>query len=202
MRRFLKGQPDPIIKADKLEKLAKLVDLWVKDEIDLRFADESGFSLTPSVPYGWSLKGQQIGRRSEKKLVTNVFGLMSPDNQLTVYQTPKTIDSVYICHCMDDFANQCFLRDKISVVVWDNASWHKAQLVKDKIAEWEAKGLFVFNLPTYSAHLNKIETLWRKIKYEWLENKDYLNFDTLKNALNNIFENFGSLFSIAFSLNY
>lgn len=47
-------------------------------------------------------------------------------------------------------------------------------------------------------HLNIIEILWRKIKYEWLKPKDYENLKTLEEALENILVRFGRDFSINF----
>lgn len=198
----MKKQPKEADKEDKLKRLRILMDLWCKDEIDLRFADESGFSLQPCVPYGWLPIGKQTKILSEKKLVMNVFGLMAADNELTIYETDKNIDSIFIKACLDDFSNDCLKNDKETVIVWDNASWHTAQIIKDNIPKWEAKGLYLFYLPIASPHFNKIETLWRKIKYEWLETKDYLNFDTLHKALHNIFSKFGIDFNIEFTLNY
>jgi len=37
----------------------------------------------------------------------------------------------------------------------------------DNIDNWEKQNLFIQNIPAYSPELNKIEILWRKIKYEW-----------------------------------
>ena len=178
------------------------MDLWCEDAIDLRFADESGFSLQPSIPYGWLPIGEQTKMPTAKTKVMNVFGLMSADNELMIYETDKTIDSKFIKTCLDDFANDCFKKSKLTVIIWDNATWHTAQLIKDNIPKWEEKGLFLFYLPVASPHLNKIETLWRKIKYEWLQTKDFLNYDSLHAALLNIFKTFGQEFNIKFTLNY
>lgn len=46
-------------------------------------------------------------------------------------------------------------------------------------ARWQKQGLYVFYLPSYSPHLNIVETLWRKLKYEWLQPEDYTNKQTL-----------------------
>lgn len=183
-------------------RLRILVDLWCKNEIDLRFADESGFSLQPSIPYGWLPIGKQTKIQTSKTNVMNVFGLMTPDNELTIYETDENINSQFIKTCLDDFANDCLKNDRVSVLVWDNATWHTAQLIKDNIPKWEESGLFLFYLPIASPHLNKIETLWRKIKYEWLQIQDFLNVKTMHDALHNIFKNFGQEYNIAFSLNY
>lgn len=178
------------------------MDLWCNKEIDLRFADESGFSLQPSIPYGWLPIAKQAKIASEKTTVMNVFGLMAADNELLIYETDKTINAEFIKVCLDDFAKLCFKKNKITVIVWDNATWHTAQLIKDNIPKWETMGLFLFQLPIASPHLNKIETLWRKIKYEWLQVKDFLNSAALRNALHNIFNNFGNTFNIKFTLSY
>ncbi|MDQ3633153.1 MAG: transposase [Acidobacteriota bacterium] len=39
---------------------------------------------------------------------------------------------------------------------------------KIRIKYWQTRGLYIFYLPTYSSHLNIAETVWRKLKYEWL----------------------------------
>ena len=80
-----------------------------------------------------------------------------------------------------------------------NAPFHHAQIIQDKIQEWREKDLFIWFLPKYSPHLNIIETLWRKIKYEWLKPHHYKNWQTLNEALDHIFINIGSKFTIKFS---
>ena len=111
------------------------MDLWSKNAIDLRFGDESGFSLQPSIPYGWLEIGKQTKISTRKDLVMNVFGLMSPDNELTVYETDKTINSEYIIQCLDDFADDCHKKDRLSVVVWDNAGWHTSGFIQARICK-------------------------------------------------------------------
>lgn len=64
--------------------------------------------------------------------------------------------------------------EKETVIVLDRAPWHTSEKTLSMISEWEDKGLFIVFLPAYSPHYNLIETLWRKIKHEWLNIKDYL----------------------------
>ena len=96
---------------------------------------------------------------------------------------------------IDDF---CRSMKQPSTIVIDNAPIHHSSNFKDKIQEWEEQGLYVFYLPRYSPHLNLIETLWRKIKYEWLKAHHYLNWHTFATALNYIFCNIGNEFTINF----
>lgn len=80
----------------------------------------------------------------------------------------------------------------------DNARIHRSCLMQGKLAEWEAKNLYVFFLPAYSPHLNLIETLWRKMKYEWLKAEDYASFEKLSEAVKKILSEIGKEYKIKF----
>jgi transposase len=82
--------------------------------------------------------------------------------------------------------------------VLDNARVHRSRLVQSKLAEWEKKNLYVFFLPTYSPHLNLIEVLWRKMKYEWLKPEDYASFEKLIEAVKKILNQIGNEYKIKF----
>lgn len=163
------------------------------------FTDESGFSLTPCIPYGWQPIGQQLSIRSSKDRVTNLFGLLSRQGKLKVYSTSKNINSQFIIECIDEIA---LTVKRPTVLVMDNAPWHKAEKVLKKQKEWMQKDVYLFFLPTYSPHLNLIETLWRKIKYEWLRSEDYLSAKILKDAIFNIIRKYDDVFCINFSKNF
>lgn len=167
--------------------------------IQLYFTDETGFNLTPSIPYGWMPIGEQRSIRSSKDRVCNLFGLLSRKGDLKVYSTTQSINSLFIIECLDEIANQIQIP---TVLVMDNAPWHKSSVVKAKQREWNEKGLYLFYLPTYSPHLNLIETLWRKIKYEWLRPQDYLSAKNLSDALNNIITKYDDEFSVNISKNF
>lgn len=160
------------------------------------YGDESGFNLTPSIPYGWQKKGQPICIAPTKSKKINAFGLYTRDNEAEIYTSEQTINSDLTIAFIDDF---CYNRmDSPSVIVLDNASIHHSAVFKQRIEDWEAEGLYIFYLPRYSPHLNLIETLWRKIKYEWLKAHHYLNWDTFTAALDHIFMNIGTTFCINF----
>jgi len=143
--------------------------------------------------------GEQLSIRSSKGRVTNLFGLLSRMGKLMVYSTTKNIDSQFIIECIDEVALKV---KRPTVLVLDNAPWHKAEILLAKQKEWNKKNLFLFFLPTYSPHLNLIETLWRKIKYEWLNAKDYLSAKILKEAIFNIIKKYDDEFCINFSKNF
>jgi transposase len=57
----------------------------------------------------------------------------------------------------------------------------------------------VFYLPTYSPHLNIAETVWRKLKYEWLSAADYESKGHLQYAASLALSAFGRSLKIRFS---
>lgn len=163
--------------------------------IELYFGDESGFCLTPTVPYGWFPIGQtqSITQRDSKRL--NVLGFLSLDLHLRTFHTQGSINSEFVIQAV----NQLIPRgDNIRVIVLDNASMHRSHKFYDQIPRWEKQNLYIFFLPKYSPHLNRIEILWRKIKYQWLKPKDYKSFKTLKTKLMHIFNNLANEYHINF----
>jgi len=179
--------------------LKQLLDLEAHQAIDLLFTDECGFNLTPCIPYGWILEGEQKSIRSTKGLAANTFGLLSRNGKLKVYTTQGTIDSDFVIECINEVVQDL---NKPTVLVMDNAPWHTSKKMRQMQKQWEQKDLYIFFLPTYSPHLNLIETLWRKIKYEWLRPKDYLSAQNLRNALVNIIKKYDDEFCINFSKNF
>jgi transposase len=172
------------------------LSLEKQGDLTVYFADESGFNLTPSIPYGWQPIGEYNAIVPQKSKRRNVFGLLSTANHFVGYDTMGSINADLLISFIDDFAQNI---TKKTVIILDNAPFHKSNLIEDKRLEWEKKGLYIWFLPTYSPHLNRIETLWRKVKYEWLKPGDYDNWDTLTKALDNIFNNIGSIYKIKFT---
>ena len=95
----------------------------------------------------------------------------------------------------DDFANSV---SKPTVVVLDNASFHKSKKFKANLYRWMNKGLTLLYLPPYSPQLNIIEILWRFMKYVWIDYKAYLSFSNYQKYIETIFEKYGDEFIIHF----
>jgi transposase len=87
---------------------------------------------------------------------------------------------------------------------WENGYTCAEQPLQDKSAK--QKGLRIFHLPPYlcfakpkySPHLNLIETLWRKMKYNWLKPGDYSSWEALKKAIDDILNSVGKDLKIKF----
>ena len=59
--------------------------------------------------------------------------------------------------------------------------------------------MFEWFLPVYSPHLNIAETLWKKLKYEWLQPQDYADKNTLHHAVWQALRAVGKSLKIQFS---
>ncbi|MDR0574662.1 MAG: transposase [Tannerella sp.] len=73
---------------------------------------------------------------------------------------------------------------KKTVLILDNASIHKSRSTMVRIPFRQQRGLFITYLLPYSPHLNISETVWRKLKKEWINPEDYPDKDRLFYAAN------------------
>ena len=197
IRKRLKKSPDTAEYNRKLDEITKLIRLEKSKFLTIYYADESGFNETPSVPYGWQHKDEPLSSPSQRGQRWNVFGIMSSDNQLFAHKTKGSIKSAFVINCIDAFANS-LQRAPRSVIKIDNATIHHSEEFKAKIPQWAELGVEIFYLPTYSPHLNRIETFWRKCKYEWLLPQDYQSWKDLTTKLEHILDNFGTNYKINF----
>jgi transposase len=144
--------------------------------IDLYYGDESRVSVDPCVPYGWQFAGEDVFMPAAKGAGLNCFALLSRASELRFETTRQRITSRFI---IEQFERLSFSIKKVTVVVLDNARVHTSRQVQERRTFWQRRGLFIFYLPPYAPHLNITETLWRKLKYEWLQPSDYATTDGL-----------------------
>lgn len=195
MRRQVGGEPNSIEYQDKQSQLAELKRLENALKINLYYLDETGFCLTPSVPYGWQERGEYLAIKSRRSSRLNVLGILNRKNHLLAYTSFQSINSDVIINCIDTFFPTV---DKPTVIVVDNSSIHTSDAILDKKEEWSARGITFFELPPYSPELNLIEILWRFIKYEWMPIDAYKNWKTLVASVEKILREFGENYVINF----
>lgn len=180
----------------KVEKLAELEKLSKTGLIDLFYGDESHVCSEGYVPYGWQFPDEKVCILSEKGHKINCFGLINRSGHFHWATTEESIDSLFVKEFLDDLSLKI---KKDTFLVLDNASIHKAKIIDQCLPVWEKRGLFVFYLPPYSPHLNLAETVWRKMKAEWIDPEDYLEKDSLFYAVNRFLANLGKNVKINFS---
>jgi hypothetical protein len=74
-------------------------------------------------------------------------------------------------------------RARPCIVVLDNASAHTSKTVKAVLPALAAAGVTLYYLPPYSPELNRIEALWRQIKYQELPVRSYRTLADLRAAV-------------------
>ncbi len=182
--------------AGKTEALAELFELEAEATIELFFGDGSGFWQTPVVARAWQFPQEEIRITPERGKRLAVFGFLNRANEARMWRSEKSVNAQFVVDCIEEWMLEKLVKPR--VLVLDNARIHRSRLVRSKLAEWEEKNLYVFFLPTYSPHLNLIETLWRKMKYEWLKPEDYASFEKLTEAVKKILNEIGSQYKIKF----
>lgn len=160
----------------KVEILGQLEALSEQEQIALYYADESKVSVEPCIPYGWQFPDEEVFMPTQTGAGLNCFALLQRNNQCVAATTTETINSQFILEKLEMLSTNL---KKMTVVVLDNARIHTSQTIKERIAVWQQRGLFLFYLPRYSPHLNIVEILWRKLKYEWLSPHHYQDEENL-----------------------
>ncbi|NEQ04426.1 IS630 family transposase [Moorena sp. SIO3F7] len=195
MKRGTSKTPDDWELDVKIPRLKELKEQAKKGEIELRYLDESGFSLKPDIPYGWQEKLKRITINSSQSKRINVLGLMGCENQLDYEIHQGSIDSEIGINFLDNFSKKL---SKLTVVVMDQASIHTSHKILEKLEEWQGNNLDIFWLPTYSPKHNLIEIFWKFIKYEWIEIDAYENWKSFLEYLKKVLDNFGEEYVINF----
>ena len=177
--------------------LAHLHRLEDAGRCQVLYGDESGFCLSPVVPYLWQPKGKTVGlpaKAHSRRL--NVLGFLSRKSRLHFFQAQEKITAQFVIESIEALLPQL---SGPTVLVLDNASVHRSKLVQAKRREWKRKGLRLVFLPPYCPHLTLIETLWRQTKYRWLDCEAYRNFETLCQSVTDIIAQVGTKYRISFA---
>jgi transposase len=163
----------------------------------LAFGDEAGFCLNPPMAYGWRFKDQPITLLPQQGKRITVLGLMNwQGNEVATFSKQGGVDAAFVVAAIEQWRQGL---TKPTVLVLDNAPVHRSALLTSRLESWQEADLYVFFLPAYSPHLNRIERLWLKAKQRWLKPGDYVDLASLKAALDAIWAKFGSQYSITFS---
>ena len=195
LRRGVFGKPKASEYQAKKEQLEELKQLDSRGIIELYYLDETGFCLTPCVPYGWQPIGEYQTISSSHSPRLNVLGIMNRFNHLESYISTQTINSDVVINCINTFFPQV---KKRTVIVVDQASIHTSDMIQSQLDEWGERNIEIFVLPSYSPQLNLIEILWRFMKYQWMEIDSYQDWQSLVDSVETMLREFGEKYVINF----
>lgn len=110
------------------------------------------------------------------------YSLHGDEEVLEVRELEGTCNGEQVIAYLDTLAAGCN-PDQITVVVLDNAPFHKGAKLRERAVEWQRKGLYLRYLPPYAPFLNLIEEVWRKLKGILMPRRCYDSVPELRAAL-------------------
>ena len=157
----------------------------------LYYLDECGFAPTLPTAYSWTLSGQRKridyqapeGRRVNAMAAYRPYGA-SP--RLEVFTAERTWDSYDLLGFLGALPRAKVPR----VVVLDNASLHTSRIVRRARAGLAAAGTYLYFLPPYAPELNKIEPVFRQVKYQEIPQRSYSSRAGLRTAVDTGFKTY------------
>lgn len=163
--------------------------------LNLYCYDESGFSLTSCLPCAWQKKGETTALLPGKGKRANVAGFYSKAGGFAYRMQQQSFGQQQLIELFDGF---CGKMTKKTVVVLDNAPAHHGKAFEQKAGQWQEQDLYLFYLPAYAPELNRIEMIWKRIKYSWLDFKACLSFENLSLYLKLTLELIGKKYTVKF----
>jgi transposase len=159
-------QPWPDMQDEQLREafVLELQKLFEQPDVDVWFADESGFEGDPRPRKRWDKKGRKTRvTKNGGHLRMNVIGMVCPRSGEFFAIEASHSDAATYQAFLDEADRQISFQRTTNILVMDNASWHKR-----KSTNWH--GWQPMYLPPYSPDLNPIERIWLTMKARWFNN--------------------------------
>jgi transposase len=165
-----------------------------RGEIDLGYCDEAGFAPTHPNRSAWTPVGECHASDALRGKRLNVVGALLSSGELFTVKLWETMTAVLFAGFLELLMKHV---GKPLVLILDNASVHKAKAIQPLLKVLERQGLKLYFLPPYSPELNRIEKLWHKMKYEWMDFKAR-DAQTIEADVDKILTGFGERYTLDF----
>ena len=155
----------------------------------LRYLDESGVSLALPPCQTWTRRGQaqqhRVPTRWGSQGRVNLIGTlrMDDDEHLEYAVIDGSCRADVVVGYLDALAAQAEADGTPTVVVLDNAPFHRARAVREREPQWRTLGLTLSWLPASCPHLNRIENVWKRLKGFLLPRRCYDTVTELTDAV-------------------
>ena len=107
----------------------------------------------------------------------SVIGGVTDDGRLFTHIQPDAFTGEGVVAFLRQLLRQ--IRGKL-LVVWDGATIHRSQAVKDFLAQGAAARVHLERLPAYAPELNPAEGVWNMLKRGELKNRCCQDLDELR----------------------
>lgn len=189
-----KKKRDPERFEQACHDIERLISLANAGEIELAYVDEAGFAAQPPNRSAWAKIGKTHAVTAKRAQRLNVMGAFMSSGKLMIAKLWKSVNGLWFFGFLMALIEWI---NKPLVVILDNASIHTAKKLSPYWELLEEKGMQFYFLPPYSPELNRIEIVWRKMKYEWLPFKSFTPVE-LEQAIDEIAAGFGSQYQLTF----
>ena len=132
------------------------------------WVDESAFYPLPAVVRTWAPRGETpVLRAPLTRDHLSVISGITPVGQLLVQMRKRSLRGPDVVRFLQHLLRH--IPGKL-LVIWDGASIHRAQVVKDFLAQGGAARVHLEQLPAYAPELNPDEGIWNYLKRVELRN--------------------------------
>ena len=172
-------QPWPDRQDEELREtfLQELKELLDQPDVDVWFADESGFEGDPRPRKRWDKKGRKTRvTKNGDHLRMNVLGMVCPRTGQFFAIEASHSDSATYQAFLDEAHSSVSFERTTNILIMDNAAWHRRK--STNWHAWQPK-----YLPPYSPDLNPIERIWLTMKARWFNNHVCKNVQKLLERL-------------------
>ncbi|MEZ1997105.1 IS630 family transposase [Acinetobacter lwoffii] len=179
--------------------MEELREQAARGEIILGYVDETGFSSTPDNRYAWTKIGDVHAVDAIRLKRVNVMGCLLSTGKLVTSCLQESVKSTWFYAYLTGIAQQVKQMYNLPLVlIADNASIHRSK----KMADYREllKTNFSTNLyfiPAYSPELNRIEMVWKQMKYYW---RDFqvMTADKIEQWVEKVSNQFGKEYMFTF----
>jgi transposase len=180
----------------KQATLARLQQAAREDAVRLLYLDEAGFCASPPVQRSWSPRGLPHEIEPNTHCRRNVVGALDFGSNTLIHAThASSVKGPDVARFIDDLLET---DERATVIVLDNASIHHSINEATRQRWLREHKTTLFYLPPYSPELNKIEIVWRQLKYRWRRSVTWTK-ETIDAELATLLNGYGTVFQTSFS---
>jgi putative transposase len=188
----LKHKQDPAKAARAARVLDNLESRAAAGRLKLYYLDECGFSPTLPTGSSWTLPGQRkrVPYEAPQGRRVNVLAAYRPHGptpRLDVFTAERT----WKAYDLLGFLGALPWAGVPRVVVLDNGPLHTGQIVRRARPGLARRGIYLYYLPPYSPEFNRIEGVFRQVKYQGMPQRSYTRRLELREAVERGFWDYG-----------
>jgi hypothetical protein len=147
----------------------------------LLWVDEAAFYLLPMAVRTYAPRGETPELRVKQTHEhLSAISAVSHAGQLVFHLQDESFHSEEVVAFLQHLL---YILSGPLVVIWDNASIHRSQVIKEFLQTAEARRLHLEALPSYAPDLNPDEGVWNWLKGVALKNQCFADLPALETSL-------------------